>query len=230
MAKIKIISTYIKLFFHLLRVLFQLINGIWKLSSLKGCPVTIFGGGRLLADSIYVKQAHELARKLKENNIPILTGGGLGIMEAANCAAYSRKKTKIIVSSVSIRVKKLDAEKKIRKCSNVVISLEYFFCRKWILMHYSCGFVIFPGGYGTLDEFMEVITLIQAKVLKVRPIVLVGTQYWKPFISWLNQVVFPMNLISKEDLELFTVTDSMEKAYSILSKNFKENVEILPDN
>lgn len=227
MNKIKLIPTCVKLFFHLMRIMFQLINGIWKLSSLKNYPVTIFGGSRLLTDSIYVKKARELATKLKKKNIPVLTGGGLGVMEAANCAAYSKSTEKIVVSSVAVRVKGLDKDKKIKECSNVIITLDYFFARKWILTNYSIGFVIFPGGFGTLDEFMELVALIQTNVFPAHPIILIGQSYWNSFILWLNNVVLPMGLISEKDLELFIVTDDIDKAYEILSKNFEENFKVI---
>jgi uncharacterized protein (TIGR00730 family) len=211
---LRTIKAYLALTGHLARVLFQLLYGISKLSRLKKAPVTIFGGTRLNADSIYIKKAQELAGMLADNNIPVLTGGGPGIMEAASCGAAMRQGK--IVTTIGIGVKGLKEPLPFNKCVKETIEMDYFFSRKWLLVKYSVGFAVFPGGFGTLDELMELLTLIQTKMRPKAPIVLIGKEYWQPFLRWVEDSALKNGLITEQDAALFSVTDDICEAFNLL--------------
>lgn len=215
------IYEYIRLSAHLFKVFFSLVRGIYKVSKLQYAPISIFGGTRLASDSIYIKQAHDLASRLALNEIPVLTGGGPGIMEAANCGASLHENNAVI--TMGITVTSLREREGVNKCvQESSLALDYFFARKWLLMNYSAGFVIFPGGFGTLEEFAEVLTLMQTKARKKVPIVLIGADYWKSLVDWIYNSALKNKLISPEDVNLFKVTDDIDEAYSFLEPSFKD--------
>lgn len=200
------------------KLLFNLLYGIWKISKLKYAPVTIFGGTKLKADSIYIKQAHAFARMLVDSNISVLTGGGPGIMEAANCGAIIEK-NKGIITTMGITVKGLDREADdFLKCAPEYIVMADFPARKWLLINYSIGFAVFPGGFGTMDELMGLLTLIQTKKRNGAPIVLIGIDYWKSFMKWLTESALENNLVSKADVALFSITDDLNYALKLLKQ------------
>src|SRR5579872_2511581 len=163
------------------RVFFQIIYGAWRVSKLPHPIVSIFGSAKLAQSDTYAKEANKLATLLSEAGISVLTGGGPGIMEAANCGIFKSKREKTI-RSIGIIVRGLDEPRNM--CVEEYFELDYFFARKWLLTQYSSGFVVFPGGFGTLDELSEVLTLIQTNQLKPVPIVLIGKEYWHSFMEW----------------------------------------------
>jgi uncharacterized protein (TIGR00730 family) len=200
------------LFFNLLNVVFQIIYGAWKMSRLPRPLVSIFGGARLSKEEPYWELAHQLSNKLVEANISVLTGGGPGLMEAASCGAIAQKKG--VVMSMGIGVSDLD--EKTNPCVQIYCELDYFFARKWLLTRYSSGFVVFPGGFGTLDELAEVLTLMQTKKIKQVPIVLMGVEYWKDFVDWIDDEITSHGLISPEHRGLFTLTDDLHQAFCLI--------------
>ena len=200
------------------RMNLHVIHGIWKISKLKHAPITVFGGTHLEPDSVFAQQATHLAHKLAHNGMPVLTGGGPGIMEAASCGALSVHKK--VITTIGISVRGLESGLKESTCPRTVIEMDNFPARKWLLIHYSSGFAVFPGGYGTLDELMELLTLIQTKKRKKAPIVLIGSDYWKPFIQWIHESALKNGLIAPEDATLFKVTDTVEEAYRHLSEHY----------
>lgn len=157
----KTMTAYVRLFLNLTKMSLHVIYGIWHISKLKQAPITIFGGHLLERSSIFMTQASQLGHKLANHGIPVLTGGGPGIMEAASCGAFNVKKG--VITSIGINVKGLETGIEQSTCPRKVIDVDNFPARKWLLIHYSIGFVVFPGGYGTLDELMELLTLIQTK-------------------------------------------------------------------
>ena len=197
-------------FFGLFRVLLQVVYGTWRLSKNPRPFVSIFGGARLSQESPYAQQANDLARRFVENNISVLTGGGSGVMYAANCGAMNSEKT-ATGRSIGIGVKDLGEGK--NPCTHEHFELDYFFARKWLLTRFSEAFVVFPGGFGTMDELAEVLTLIKTKKMKPAPIILIGTEYWKYFMKWITDSAIPQDLILKSDTELFLVTDDFEEAF-----------------
>jgi len=200
-------------FFHFLRlnkVYRQTLYGVWKITGVPAPRVTIFGSARLEQDDPYAKQAHKMGVMLVENKISVLTGGGPGIMEAANCGAVDQDAK---VKSIGISVE--DLGEGINPCAQISLELRYFFARKWLLTRYSSAFIVFPGGFGTLDEMAEVITMVQTKRIAPVPIVLVGVEYWEPFMHWLESEALKHGTVSTEDIALFTITDDLDQAFCL---------------
>lgn len=196
---------------RLRRVYRQTLYGVWKLTGIPDPKVSIFGSARLEQEDPYAKLAHRLAEKLVKHDISVLTGGGPGIMEAAHCGATSEGKK---AKSLGIGVTELGEGK--NPCVQEYIELNYFFARKWLLTHYSIAFIVFPGGFGTLDELGEVLTLIQTNKLPKIPIVLIGKDYWNLLMQWFDHIAIKHDVISRDDLKLFTVTDSIDEAFKII--------------
>lgn len=205
----------------------HLFVGMWKLTRLPQPAITFFGGARLAEDHPYSQKAAELARDLAKAGYSIITGGGPGIMQAANLGAFGYQREKNgecetcpanEINSFGIALTRLNHEKVNPYVQDFVV-MEHFFERKWLLVRYSCGFAVFPGGFGTLDELMELVTLIQTSRMPKFPIVLMGVDYWKPFWAWVVDRALAQGMISKEDLSLVTITDSVEEALKILAIN-----------
>lgn len=192
------------------RVFFQIIYGVWRISKLSQPIVSIFGSAKVLQTDKYAQDANQIAAWLVEKGVSVLTGGGSGIMEAANCGAIRPKKDGS-VQSIGIGVTGLHESKNV--CAQEYFELDYFFARKWLLTQYSMGFIVFPGGFGTLDELSEVLTLIQTKQMKKVPIVLIGKDYWRPFMQWVTDQAAARGLVKPEHLALFSVTDDPYKAF-----------------
>ena len=216
---------YLQLLGHFLRVSFHLVSGIGKISKLPQPIVTIFGGTHLGPESKYINQARIMGHKLVENGISVITGGGPGIMEAAGCGASefdeNQKAKKIgVIRTIGITVKNLNDMSD--KCVKNFIITDYFFVRKWLLVHYSIAFVVFPGGYGTLDELFEVLTQIQTKNLSKLPVILIGSEYWSPLVKWIKEYPLANGLITAEHLEYFTVTDDIEYALDLIKQHCKK--------
>ncbi len=190
---------------------FQILYGAWKISGSGGPYVSIFGGARFAQDDPYAHKAHALAGMLVDANISVLTGGGPGIMEAASCGAVNPKST---AKSIGISVKDLGEGR--NPCVQIYFELDHFFARKWLLTRYSSAFVVFPGGFGTLDEMAEVLTLIQTKRIKPVPIVLIGKEYWDPFMHWIKTEAIKHGTVSEKDVALFTVTDDLHQAFCLV--------------
>lgn len=196
-----------------MHVFLQLIYGVWRVSKLSHPIVSIFGSAKMAQTDQYAHEANQVAVWLGEEGISVLTGGGPGIMEAANCGASGaiRPIRKGNVKSIGIGVRGLNEPQNI--CVEEYFELDYFFARKWLLTQYSSGFIVFPGGFGTLDELSEVLTLIQTKQMKRVPIVLVGKEYWGPFMQWITDEAVPHGLVTPEQVKLFSVTDDPYKAF-----------------
>jgi uncharacterized protein (TIGR00730 family) len=197
------------LFLQLFHTLVQMMYGAWRITSLAKPIVSIFGGSRFVQDAPYAKKAHQLGRMFVSHGISVLTGAGPGIMEAASCGAFEKGPGG--AKSIGIGVTSLGDNP--NQCVNEYFELDYFFSRKWLLTHYSRGYVFFPGGFGTIDELGEVLTLMQTKQLSVVPIVLIGTEFWKDFVDWMYDELIAHDLIAKEHLTLFKVTDDLEEAF-----------------
>lgn len=202
-----------KLARELFTAYFRIVRGMWKIEKLAPPRVTIFGGAKVLKDSVHAQQAHMLGRMLIERGFSVITGGGPGIMEAANCGAYN--KDTVRTHSIGIPVEGVNNEK-INQCVDTVIPTTHFFIRKWLLMRSAVAFAIFPGGFGTLDELAEVLTLMQTNKLKRFPVVLIDRAYWKHLIEWAHNAA-EQGLIAKEDIALLRVTDDIQEACNWLS-------------
>jgi len=190
------------------KIMSEFVNGYEQLSRIGPC-VSIFGSARTKPDDPNYLLAEEIAYKLTQHGFGIVTGGGPGIMEAGNKGAFRGKGI-----SVGLNIE-LPHEQHfnpyIDKDKN--LEFDYFFVRKVMFVKYSQGFVVMPGGFGTLDELFESITLIQTKKIGRFPIVLVGTAYWKGLIDWIKTTLIERyHTISDENLELFRVVDTADEA------------------
>lgn len=217
----KRLKEFFFIIFQWIKTLFVLLHGMSKIFKLHN-PITFFGGSRYKSDAFYAKKAHHIAKYLVQNGVSVITGGGGGIMEAANCgateAAQSSQKG---IKSMAVGVKDLPKESQINACAQDYVILNYFFARKWLLMRYSKGFIIFPGGFGTIDEMTELLTLIQARQIKHVPIILFGNDYWKPFIDWINDFAVRDGLITQDEVNLLTITEDENEICSKLLKHCK---------
>jgi uncharacterized protein (TIGR00730 family) len=187
---------------------------LWRMSSLKGSIITIFGGKRVARDANPFMQASKLGFCLAEKDMAIITGGGPGIMEAALCAAIEKKGKGY---GLGIGVYGVDRDF-VSQCGKHTVYVGDFFIRKWLLTQYSKGFVIMPGGYGTMDELLEVLNLIKVGRIKPVPIVLIDTHYWQGWQAWVDTAV-SHDCISQEFKDLFIITDDIDYACKIVAKH-----------
>ncbi len=200
----------------------RLIWGMWKLTRLPQPAITFFGGARVTKDCVHTKRAFKLSQKLTEAGFSIITGGGPGIMEAANKGAYEVAKKLGVKkwsrpTSVGISLTSFSRDS-FNEYVHDKILMKHFFSRKWLLVRYSLGFVVFPGGFGTLDEFFEVLTLVQTAKMPKMPIILMDKSYWEPIVFWMNKRALVNGLIAKKDLELIHITSSVDEAVDIITK------------
>ena len=177
--------------------------------------VCIFGSARTKEDHPDYLNAVQLSKKLASNGLAIISGGGPGIMKAANKGAYE-------VDGLSIGCNiELPKEQDINPYVNLPVNFRYFFCRKTTFMKYSKGFVLFPGGYGTLDELFEALTLIQTNKIKKFPIALMNSQYWSGLVEWMKSTLLSEGKINKEDLDFFKIFDCPDEAADFILKRFR---------
>lgn len=188
------------------KIMAEFVDSFDTLSRL-GPAVTIFGSARTKPEDHYYKAAQAIAEGLAREKIAIVTGGGPGIMEAANRGGAKPK----TVPSVGLNIE-LPFEQKCNRYSNLTIDFHYFFTRKVSLVKYSMGFIYMPGGFGTLDELFEVVTLVQTQRLPAFPIILFGRAHWRGLFDWMSSTLEPSGMISPGDTDLFRTTDDPEEA------------------
>jgi uncharacterized protein (TIGR00730 family) len=182
----------------------------FEIFSKVGPSVTIFGSARTPAGNPYYKAALTLAKDLARNDLAVITGGGPGIMEAANRGAAEAGG-----KSIGLNIE-LPFEQKGNRFANLPLHFHYFFSRKVCFVKYSVGFVFMPGGFGTLDEFFEVITLVQTQRIPRFPLILFGRDYWSGLLRWMKTTLEKGKLISPGDLELVAVTDDPQVAIDLI--------------
>jgi uncharacterized protein (TIGR00730 family) len=174
--------------------------------------VTIFGSSRAHPNSLNYKTTENVARLLVENGFNVISGGGLGVMEAANKGAAEAGG-----KSVGLHIH-LPSEQKANKYANVRLDFKYFFIRKVMFVKYAVAYIIMPGGFGTLDELFEALTLIQTKRIKFFPVILIDSKYWKGLIGWIKGTLIKEKSISEPDLEILNLVDTPEEAVGIIKK------------
>jgi uncharacterized protein (TIGR00730 family) len=174
--------------------------------------VTIFGSARVGRNSPIYKTTEKLARLLAENEFNVISGGGPGVMEAANKGAAEGGG-----KSVGLNIR-LPREQKPNKYANIRLDYKYFFIRKVMFVKYAVAYVIMPGGFGTLDELFEALTLIQTKRIRSFPVILVNSRYWKGLIDWMKETLLKAKSISSSDLDIFHIVDKPEEAVSIIKR------------
>lgn len=200
------------------KIMGEFVEGYDKLLRIGPC-VSIFGSARLTEESPHYDKAVKMAIKLTEMGFGVITGGGPGIMEAANRGANLGKG-----KSVGLCIQ-LPFEEKANTYVDFdyTIKFNYFFARKVMFVKYAQGFVVFPGGLGTLDEFFEALTLIQTKKINPFPIVLMGKKYWGGLVNWIKDTMVKEGTLSEKDMGLFHLTDSEEEAASIIYNFYQEH-------
>mgnify|MGYP001614122618 FL=1 len=199
---------------RIFRIMSEFVEGFEELAKI-GPAVTVFGSARTKTSDKYYKLAEEAAFLLAKDGYAIITGAGPGIMEAANKGAKKAGST-----SIGLNIQVPVAQKPNRFITKL-IEFRYFFCRKVMFLKYANASVIFPGGFGTMDEFFETITLIQTQRMERFPVVLVGSEYWKGLVDWVKKSMVSTNRVSEEDLDIFSIVDepadvvrSIKKFYS----------------
>lgn len=202
---------------QIFKIIGELVEGFEKLSRIGPC-VSIFGSARTQEDHEYYKLADEVAYQLTQCGYGIITGGGPGIMEAANRGAR-RGGGKSVGLNIDLPFEQesnpyIDHDK--------LINFDYFFVRKVMFVKYAQGFVVLPGGFGTLDELFEAITLIQTKKIGKFPIVLVRKSYWEGLISWIEQTMLTEKNISLNDMSIFKVVDTAEEAVKFINEFYSK--------
>ena len=198
------------------RVLFQFLKGFRKLHFVGPC-ITIFGSARYKPGHEHYEKAREMGARVSNLGFTVLTGGGPGIMQAANQGAMEAKG-----KSVGINIE-LPFEQDGNPYLNVRVDIKYFFVRKVLLFKYSFGFIVFPGGFGTLDELFEALTLIQTQKMPWFPVVLIGKDYWKGLFLQMQDME-KSQTISPDDINLVLITDDMEEALAYV----QEKVALMP--
>jgi uncharacterized protein (TIGR00730 family) len=192
------------------RIMAEFVDSFETLSKV-GPGVTIFGSARTRPEDPYYQASVAIARELARNNLAVITGGGPGIMEAANRGAALEKG-----KSVGLNIE-LPFEQKGNRYANVPLYFHYFFSRKVCFVKYSIAFIFMPGGFGTLDEFFEVLTLVQTERIPRFPLILFGKTYWSGLLHWAKTTVEKRKFISPGDLDLVTVTDDPAEAIAIVT-------------
>jgi len=193
------------------RIMAEFVEGFELMGDVTNA-VCIFGSARTTPDNPYYGMAEDIAQQLSKNGFTIITGGGPGIMEAANKGARETGG-----KSIGLNIE-LPYEQSANPFASTVINFRYFFCRKVMFVKHTTGIVIFPGGFGTIDEFFEVLTLIQTGKIRRIPVIVCGTEYWKGLIQWLRQEMLGGGCISAEDMDLITVTDDPQEVVDRLVK------------
>jgi len=208
---------------EIFKVISEMVEGFEKLSRIGPC-VSIFGSARTRDTHLYYKLTEEIAYLLTKAGFGIITGGGPGIMEAANKGAHFAGG-----KSVGLNIN-LPSEQSPNPFidRNKLINFNFFYVRKTMFMRYSMGFIALPGGFGTLDELTEAITLIQTHKLVRFPIVLVGRDYWRGLIEWITTTVLTDKNIAAEDLELFRLVDNAEEAVTCIT-DFYQTYALKPN-
>jgi uncharacterized protein (TIGR00730 family) len=194
---------------RVLRIQSEFIEGFGMLAEL-GRAVSVFGSARTDADDARYVQARELGRRLARAGYAVITGGGPGVMEGANRGAVD-------VGGVSVGLGiELPFEQRLNDWVDIGINFRYFFARKTMFLKYSQGFVVFPGGFGTMDEMFEALTLTQTGKVTQFPVILVGCDYWSGLLAWLREQVAGVGNIDVGDLDLITCTDDLDEVMDVL--------------
>jgi hypothetical protein len=206
----------VKDLWRIFRIMAEFVEGFDELATI-GPAVSIFGSARAKPNDKYYTLAQETAKSLAKAGFAIITGGGGGTMEAANKGAVEAGG-----KSIGLNID-LPVEQAPNKYQNLSLHFRYFFCRKVMFLKYAHGFIAFPGGYGTLDEFFESLVLIQTLREASFPVILMGSDYWKGLTDWMHSTMYKQhNYISAKDLQVFTIIDDPKTATEIIV-NFRES-------
>ncbi|MCR5035781.1 MAG: TIGR00730 family Rossman fold protein [Bacteroidales bacterium] len=205
------------------KIMSEFVNGYETLGRIGPC-VAIFGSARVTEDNIYYQKAVETASKLVERGFGIITGGGPGIMEAGNKGAHMAGGKSVGLNIVLPHEQHsnpyIDQDKS--------INFDYFYIRKTMFTRYAQGFIAFPGGFGTLDELSEALTLMQTNKIANFPIVMFGSEFWNPLVDWFRNTLLPNKMIKELDFGIFHVVDDVDEAVEIIDEFYKHS-ELKPN-
>lgn len=204
---------------RVLRIQSEIVDGIEHLIKI-GYAVNIFGSARLGPESPYYVQGQQLGQLLSRAGINVVTGGGPGIMEGVNKGAFNEG-----ALSIGLNIT-LPHEQAPNVFQDISLSFRYFFVRKFMFIKHSIAFAILPGGFGTLDEMFEALTLIQTEKTEPFPVVLIGREYWSGLIDWMTHTMLAHGCIGPKDMELFTVVDDVEEAARIIITHYRKHVAV----
>jgi len=205
------------------RIQSELVEGFETLNDL-GPAVTIFGSARLLPGSKYYLDAEDVATRLADSGFAVITGGGPGVMEGANRGAKKAK-----AHSVGLNID-LPFEQTRNPYHDISLHFRYFFVRKLMFIKYAMAFIIFPGGFGTLDELFESLTLVQTRKIQPFPIIMYGSEYWEGLIDWMKKTLVPLGTISPEDFALISMVDRPEEVVFLIQEHYRVLSSIMPGN
>lgn len=208
---------------RVLRIMSEFVNGFDALAHIPPC-VTIFGSARTLPDDPAYAAAIETARLLAKAGFGIITGGGPGIMEAANKGAQEGGNL-----SIGCNIE-LPFEQAPNQYLDISLDFRYFFVRKTMFVKYSNAFIIFPGGFGTMDELFEALTLIQTKKVSNFPVILYGSKYWEGLLKWIRETMLDEEKVSVDDVALLRISDDPQEICDIVCDAYRENHHLEKQN
>ncbi len=197
---------------RMFRIISEFTEGFDKLSG-QGFGISIFGSARTARDNPYYQNAYDIAHKLGKEGFSIITGGGPGIMEAASKGAAEAGAT-----SIGLNIE-LPHEQVHNPYQNLKLDFRYFFARKVMFVKYSMGYICMPGGFGTMDEMFEAMTLLQTNKIFPMPLILFGSDYWRGLFDWINNTMLKAGSISEDDLQLVVMTDDVDEVVQIMKRH-----------
>ncbi len=203
---------------RLFKIIGEFVDGVEAMHDL-GPAVSIFGSARIQPEHPYYQKTREIAGMLAENGFAVITGGGGGVMEAANRGAAEKNGKSVGMNII------LPMEQKPNTYANIRLLFHYFFVRKVMFVKYALAYIIMPGGFGTLDELFEAVTLIQTHRIKPLPVILFGARYWSGLIDWIKARLVEEKMISQKDFDILHITDDIDEVLSIV-KNAVKSVKI----
>jgi len=210
---------------QIFKVMSEFVEGFEKLNKIGPC-ISVFGSARTQPGDKYYELARELAKKLTDEGYGVITGGGPGIMEAANRGAFENG-GKSVGLNIDLPFEQehneyIDPDK--------LLTFKYFFCRKVMFVKYAQAFVLFPGGFGTMDEFFECLTLIQTRKIDRFPIICIGKEYWEGLLQWMSGVMMKkFHNINEEDLQLISLVDTVDEAIEVIREYYKTEHPLKPN-
>ena len=205
------------------RIQSELVEGFETLNDI-GPAVSIFGSSKMRQGQKYYDDAMTVAKMLADDGFAVITGGGPGIMEGANKGAKEGK-----AHSIGLNIE-IPSEQVPNRYQDISLSFRYFFIRKLMFIKYAIAYIIFPGGFGTMDELFEALTLAQTKRIKSFPIILYGSEYWKGLIEWMKTTLVANGTIEREDFSLFSIVDRPEEIRFLINEHFRVFSEMKPKN
>jgi uncharacterized protein (TIGR00730 family) len=202
------------------QVMAEFVEGFERLINIKPA-VSFFGSARIAPDSAYGKLAHDIGLQLSDAGFTVVTGGGPGLMEAANVGAYHGKSL-----SVGLCIS-VPHEPDNNHCHDISLKFRHFFTRKVMFVKYAVAYVVCPGGFGTLDELAEILTLVQTNKTRQIPIILVNKKFWEPLVLWFKNTLLTEHMIKEQDLELFTIVEEASEVIQVVQDFYKDrNIDL----